>query len=102
MQIRRVSITVAGILAFTVFALSGQEANPPHKVSMIGMPSEPVVPGACKSSTAGYLEKDGRTELSEAEIGHYVVSKLRNGYILTIYPQTQRGIFVDLDCTGQK
>jgi len=69
------------------------------EISNIGiLPSEPVVPsGDCKSSTAGYLEQ---TQPTDSEIGQFVSKSLRNGYIVTVYPATKRGVFVAMQCTN--
>jgi hypothetical protein len=40
--------------------------------------------------------------MTKAEIGKFVDSSLRNGYVLTIYPETKRGIFVDMECLATK
>jgi len=81
-------------LALSAATLSGQESI--SKITVL--PSEPIAPGSCTTSTAGYLEIKGRTKMTKVEIGKFVDSSLREGYILTIYPETKRGIFVDKEC----
>jgi hypothetical protein len=44
------------------------------------------------------LEKSGRTKMTEAEIAKFVATSLRDGYVLTIYPESKRGIFVNMQC----
>jgi len=102
MQIKPMALKAVSIVALLILVLPGQDATRRPNVSIVGIPSEPIVPGSCKSSTAGYLEKAGNHDLTEPEIGHYIMAKLREGYILTVYPQTKRGIFVDFECTSPK
>lgn len=58
----------------------------------------PLSLATCKISYSGYLEMDGGTKLTETEIGNFVNSNLREGYVLTIYPQSKSGIFVNMEC----
>ena len=96
----RVDFIFLGCLLLSALApLNSQEVNRPQISNITVLPSESVVPtGSCTSSTAGYLEKDGKTELTKVEIGKFVDSSLRDGYVLTIYPKTKRGIFVNMEC----
>lgn len=85
---------------FVLFSLAISYPQQPEKPSIsvtIG-PSEPVVPsGNCTSSRAGYLEQ---TKPSDFEIGRFVSEKLHEGYVVTIYPTTKRGVFTYLTCTN--
>jgi hypothetical protein len=85
-----------------VLVLSGQETKP--QITTITMlPSEPpLVPAKCTASWSGYLEKNGRTKMAEAEIAKFVRSSLRDGYVLTIYPESKRGVFVNMECGKPK
>jgi hypothetical protein len=77
----------------------GAENKPRVKVQIV--PSEPILPtGDCKSSTGGYLSQDGRTVLTDSEIGKFVSENLHHGYVLTMYPETKNGVFVVADCTN--
>ena len=38
--------------------------------------------------------------MTQAEVGKFVNSGLHEGYVLTIYPESKRGIFVNLECTN--
>jgi hypothetical protein len=92
---------VIGIACLALIAggLWGQDKPTISKITVL--PSEPVVAsGNCKSSTAGYVEIKGRRILTEAEIGKAVAEYLKDGYIVTIYPATMHGTFVDLECTN--
>jgi hypothetical protein len=82
-------------LALTVVA---QEPSKPVIATIKELPSEPILAGTCVSSTAGYLEKGGRTQLTEEEIGNAVFGALKEGYIVTLYPQSKRGVFVNFEC----
>lgn len=92
---RRILLSV---FAFTCLMASPQDLKP-RIGKIVALPSEPpLLPSKCTASRSGYLEKDGRTSLTKAEIGDFVDSSLRDGYVLTIYPQSKRGIFVDMGC----
>src|ERR1700682_5450636 len=87
------------VLLLLVVAMFGQEFHKPKIASIKGVPSEPISPGKCTFSTFGYLEDHGKTnDFTEAEFGHMILPALRDGYVLTIYPPTKRGIFVNQEC----
>ena len=99
MQRKVVQIMFAVLLG--AGALFAQSANKPSITSITGLPSEPVKPtGTCKVSTQGYLEVNHRTNLSQKQIGKLISKFVHDGYIVTIYPPTKDGIFVDLECTN--
>jgi hypothetical protein len=86
---------------FSVAVPFGQQTDKPRISNITVLPSEPVQPsGNCKASSSGYLEKNGRTKMTKAELGNFVDSSLRDGYAVTIYPETKRGVFVNLECTN--
>jgi hypothetical protein len=88
-------IRAALAVSALVLVLFGQEPTKP-KVTIKGIPSEPIAAGTCTSSTFGYLEWNGkRTDFTETEFGHMILPALRQGYVMTIYPPTKRGIFVN-------
>jgi hypothetical protein len=89
------SIKCLGYVLLLVCASGGQEKP---KINLQPLPSEPIPVGACTASWFGYLEKDSRTDLTDAEIGEFVSKNLRDGYVITIYPKTKRGIFASLSC----
>jgi hypothetical protein len=99
MQRRLASLLLASLIGAAI--LLGQQSTRP-RVSVRIAPSEPVRPrGDCKSNTAGYLNKDGRTALTNSEIGKFVSENLAHGYVLTMYPaETNNGIFVSAACTN--
>ncbi len=83
-------------------AMFGQEFQKPKIASIKGVPSEPISPGRCTFSTSGYLEQHGKiNDFTEAEFGRMILPALREGYVLTIYPPTKRGIFVNAECPAQ-
>ncbi len=89
------------VFLFSTSSLNSQESNKPPIAKITVLPSEPVKPtGNCKASISGYLEMEGRTKMTKAEIGNWVDSSLRDGYVVTIYPETKRGIFVNMECTN--
>jgi hypothetical protein len=80
--------------------LIAQQPTKPQ-VSVHIAPSEPIRPtGDCNSNTAGYLNEDGRTALTNSEVGKFVSESLGHGYILTMYPaESNNGVFVSAECT---
>jgi len=87
------------LFLFALFALTlaAQESKP--QISRItALPGEgPLSPPTCTASRSGYLENSGK-KMTEAEIAAFVTSSLREGYVLTIYPDSKSGIFVDMEC----
>jgi len=95
------TLVVIGFFIVCAVILPGQEASKSRISSITFRPSEPVQPsGDCKSSTGGYLEKNGRITITNGEISKFVSEKLRDGYILTMYPAAKDGIFVNAECTN--
>ena len=95
----RFTVLVSAALVVTPASSVPQQTTKPTIASISGVPSEPMpTTGNCTSSTSGYLELHRRTELTEAEIGKFVRSSLQNGYVVTIYPRTKSGIFVNMEC----
>src|ERR1700685_140854 len=88
------------LFGFSLFVLgaTGQEVTKPGIRNITTLPSESSAPGNCDSSTAGYLEIKGRTKLTEREIWRAVSDALKKGYVVTVYPQTERGTFVNYEC----
>jgi hypothetical protein len=37
-------------------------------------------------------------KITKVEMAQFVTSNLRDGYVLTIYPESKSGIFVDMEC----
>lgn len=87
----------------SALTLSAQEPAKPTIADIAAVShDEPLAKSACTSSSSGYLEKDGRTKLTEAELGHFISSSLRDGYTLTLYPESKNGIFADMRCSPAK
>ncbi len=40
--------------------------------------------------------------MTQYEFGKFVNTSLHDGYVLTIYPETNRGIFVNMECVATK
>lgn len=93
-------LTRLGFLCGLSFILLAQEPTQP-KMTIVGAPPEPIAEGTCTFSTFGYVKLNGKaTEFSGAEFGNAVLAALRQGYVLTIYPPTKSGIFVNQECHG--
>jgi hypothetical protein len=94
----QLNLKYLGCLALIVVSLFAQDK--PRIASVTGVPSEPIAPGRCTYSTSGYLEMaNGKKEnFTDAEFGHMILPVLRDGYVLTIYPPTKRGIFISSMC----
>src|ERR1039458_3754174 len=98
-QFSRRLIRAVLVCGLTTFLLAQQPSNP--KVRIEGSPSEPIANGTCTSSTFGYMELNGNSAgFSDAEFGKAIRAALRQGYVLTIYPPTKRGTFINQDCHG--
>jgi hypothetical protein len=81
-------------------ALAGMlVAQQSPRVTVRELPPEPIPKGSCKDGHSGYLGVEGtkssRFDVSEQEIGEYVVTQIRQGYSLTLYPQASGRIFRD-------
>ncbi len=80
--------------------LTAQESKPTIG-RIAALPSEPPLSAAtCTASRSGYLEKDGKTKITEAEMATFIAASLRDGYVLTIYPESKSGIFVNMECAA--
>jgi hypothetical protein len=80
--------------------LFSQQASKP-KITIAGTPSEPIAVGTCTSSTFGYVELNGRRNgFTDAEFGNAMIAALHQGYVITVYPPTKSGIFVNQECNG--
>jgi hypothetical protein len=87
------------ILILSAWSVIAQEITKPTIGNITVVPSEPIAPGTCTSSSAGYLEESGgRTKLTDREIGQTISAALKGGYVVTVYPPTERGIFVFYEC----
>jgi hypothetical protein len=85
---------------FTLCALtlSAQEPTKPQISKITALPAEaPLSLATCTASRSGYLEKKG-TKMKEAEMAKFITFSLREGYVLTIYPESKSGIFVNMEC----
>lgn len=91
------------VISAAVFCLLAQDSDRPKISKLQGVPSEPVPPGTCKASTFGHLQLNGKTaDFTDAEFGKMILPALREGYILTIYPPTKSGIFINQECASAK
>lgn len=88
------------LVSVALFAVSQQTQKPLMTISVA--PPEPIAAGTCTSSTSGYLDLNGKTEFTEDEFGKMILPALRQGYVLTIYPPTKRGIFINQECHSAK
>jgi hypothetical protein len=89
------------IMAILTGAIVAQPSGP-HAESITALPAAALVVGTCRSASSGYLEVNGRTELSDVEMGQYVNAALRAGEVLTLYQTTTRGVFANSECPGAK
>jgi hypothetical protein len=71
-------------------------------ISIRELPPEPIPRGVCTQSNSGYLGIEeyakNRFELSNEQIGEYVVARIRQGYSLSLYPQASGRIFAIAQC----
>jgi hypothetical protein len=85
------------LVMFSLASFS-QEPIKPQIGNVTGIPADATYTGNCKASRAGYLETTGKDKMTEAKLAKFVSSSLRDGYVLTIYPETKNGIFVNMEC----
>jgi hypothetical protein len=92
------------LLALAIPVALAQQASKPQIGKLTGIPSDFAASGNCTSSTQGYLTmpKSGKTKLTDAEIMKFIRSNLQNGYVITIYPETANGVFVDMECPAKQ
>jgi hypothetical protein len=96
MNIFKITV-LAGLLAL---AGSAQDV----RISVREVPPEPFPAGSCTQSNSGsgYLHLEGDSKepykLSKEQIGEYVLSRLGQGYSVTLYPQTSGRIFSVTTC----
>lgn len=96
-RILRWTVGTIGLVGVSFFLFAQQSDHP--GISIRGVPGEPIATGDCKTSTFGYLELDGkRSGFTDAQFGQAIMSALREGYVITAYPPTKRGIFLNQDC----
>jgi hypothetical protein len=89
------------LVGIVLLAVAQQTSKPTMTIAV--SPPEPITGGACTTSTFGYLDLNGKTsDFTEEELGKMILPALRQGYVLTIYPPTKRGIFVNQECHGSK
>jgi hypothetical protein len=93
-------VTVFFLFVIAVAPLLGQETVKPRISNVTAVPADAVPSGSCTASRSGYLETIGKEKMTEAKLANFVSSSLRDGYVLTIYPETKNGIFVNMECTA--
>jgi hypothetical protein len=102
MQMRKFRGLSAGALLsmgmLASFAQTPSQTKQPTVTSLSAVPSEPLPQGACTASWSGYLHNKDKRPVSDLEIGKFIASSLRDGYIVVAYPKTESGIFIDLEC----
>lgn len=66
------------------------------------LPPEMIPPGSCTESHSGYLgiEEPSKNsfDLTKQEIGNYVLARMKQGYSLSLYPQSNGRIFSIATC----
>lgn len=89
------------ILFYSAVAALALCAQPPV-IHVRELPPEPIPKGSCSQSHSGYLgveEYDkNRFGLSKEEVGAYVISRISQGYSLSLYPQASGRIFAIAQC----
>lgn len=85
------------------FVASPQDKPKIDKIVITVGPSEPPLKAAsCKQSSYGNLHNGDRTRLTPEEIGEYVTRVIKEGTIITIYPESDSGIFVYARCPNSE
>jgi hypothetical protein len=95
-------MNIVKIAAFAgVLALAGSAQD--VRISVREVPPEPFPTGSCTQSDSGsgYLRLEGNytgRNLSKEQIGGYVLSRLAQGYSVSLYPQVSGRIFAITTC----
>ena len=103
MELRMSRLTVCiAVCAFAAILLAQQQPKPNFSSIVASAPPDALssaASGTCKTTTFGYLDLNGKTEdFTDQELGKMIQPALRQGYVLTIYPPTKRGIWVYQEC----
>ncbi len=87
----------AALLTLAIPIALAQQISKPQISNISGRPDPMPTTATCTASWQGYVEHKGK-KITEAEIGKFVAARLRDGYILTFYPETGNGLFADMKC----
>lgn len=92
-----------GLVCCLAVMLFAQQSDSPNLVSVVPkVPADAIAAakaGVCISTVSGYLELNGKTSsFTDEEFGKMIQPALRQGYVLTIYPPTKRGIWTYQEC----
>ncbi|HTR38551.1 MAG TPA: hypothetical protein VMH80_21735 [Bryobacteraceae bacterium] len=100
----RTTCRCAMILAMVISAIAAQDGSKRDaKITITVGPSDsPLNAASCKESSYGNLHNGDRTKLTPGEIGEYVARVIKEGNILTIYPESKDGIFVYARCPNSE
>jgi hypothetical protein len=94
-------LSKAALLILAIPVAFGQQIPKPQLSNVAARPSDPMPTSVtCTASWSGYLQHKGK-KVTDAEISRFVSSSLHDGYVLTMYPETPSGIFVDMVCTAK-
>jgi hypothetical protein len=97
--------TLLRLLVATTLAvvLSAQNKLEIKRITVAVGPSDPPLNSAsCKESSYGDLHNGQRTNLTPAEVGEYVLRTIKEGNIITVYPESKNGIFVYARCPNSE
>lgn len=101
MQLKIKPVVFMAITTACALMLLAQQPKYAKLTSITGIPGEPIAAGTCTTSTSGYLELGGETSgFNDAEFGKAILSALHQGYVITMYPPTKNGIFLNQECHG--
>ena len=91
--------------ALAIAVLCAQDSPPPTgrpSASVRLLPPDPIT-GTCDSSKFGWVTvlPEGRREnLTEQEVGRYVMARIHAGYVITLYPQSNGKIWSEAICNN--
>lgn len=103
----RAVVFLAPLFLASLFPITNGQTREVPDAALIASeaPPEPVPDHGCSGYESGYLENsDGRNHLtnySAAQIGDYVDSRVKSGYVVIVYPQVSGKIFVIAACGGR-
>jgi hypothetical protein len=89
------------VFVLTAITASSQETSKPA-ISIKLLPPAPVPAGTCKEDEYGYLDTSKGSNqwvpFTSVELGSYVADRVKQGFIVTVYPQPNGRLWVAATC----
>jgi hypothetical protein len=102
LSIKAFMTNAAMVCTFAAILIPQQQSKPNIGSVSGNAPTDAIAAaasGGCSTTTFGYLDLKGKTaDFTDEEFGKMIQPALRQGYVLTIYPPTKRGVWVYQEC----